>query len=304
MAKRGVARSRKGSTPKAKPKVKAKARKQTGAKLKSKRQERVIIDPTSGASLVVKEYDKYPDAIRYVAKIMYISGQALPAEISKRFNISINTIRSWQKRDRWTFLKRQVTRLANKDAVKAARKAMSRYVTDIDRGLNDQLATLNTRLEAVDDDHKMKDEFLIIKTILEVWKIKLALFRGLTYGVHGKSFYPHPSNLQFDGTKDKSGVPLFGQTEMDKILGAVPDYMKNAAKFVTGMGPEDIDEDVLDALTIHLEDLKEAEEEADKAKAKKRRKLKSKNEEEEDDDLLDLDLETVEELLEAEDEED
>ena len=304
MAKRAVSRKRVGAPPKAKPKAKAKKKKKlnTGAKLKSRRQERVIIDPDSNESIVVKEYDKLPEALRYTAKIMYISGQALPAEISKRFNISIHTVRSWQKRDRWTFLKRQVTRLANKDAVKAARKAMSRYVRDIDRGLNDQLETLNTRLGDVPEENQMKDEYLIIRTILDVWKIKLALFRGLTYGVHGKAFYPHPSNLKLDGTDDPKKVPLFGQSELDQILGAVPGYMQGAAKFITGMGPEDIDEDVIDALTVHLEDLKEAAEEEEKAKAKRRRKSKAKTKEEED--IIDLDLDPVEELLAAEDEED
>jgi DNA-binding transcriptional MerR regulator len=303
MAKRGVSRTRKGvAKPKPKPKPKPKApKKQTGSPIKSKRKDKIIIDPNSGEQMVVKEYDKYPDAVRYVAKIMYISGQAMPSEIAKKFNLNVHTVRSWQKRDRWTFLKRQVTRLANKDAVKAARKAMSRYITDIDRGLNEQLTTLNERLSDVTDENKMKDEYLIIRTILDVWKMKLTLFRALTYGVHGKAFYPHPSNLRLDGTEDPSAIPTFGQTELDKILSAVPDYMKAASKFVTGMGPEDIDEDVLDALTIHLEELKEAEEEEQRAKAKTRRKLKAGDE---DQDALDLDLDPVEELLEAEDEED
>lgn len=294
---RGVSRRKKPGVTKKKVTKKKRPLKKKGPPVRSKRQDHIVLHPETGEEIVLKSYDQYPEAIRYIAKLMYISGQAKPSEISKRFNIPLGTLRSWQTRDKWTFLKRQVTRIANKDAVKAARKAMSTYVVDIDRGLNGLMKTLNQRLDDVTDDNKMQDEGFIIKTLLDVWKMKLTMFRALTYGAHGKSFYPHPANLRFDGTED-TGAAVFGQNELDKILGAVPEYMKGAAELVIGVGPEDIDEDVYDAVAMLLE-----RDDDEKLAAKKHRKdsLAKLNT---DDDDLDFDLDPVTEMLEAEDEED
>ena len=257
------------------------------------KEERIILNPETGEEEVVSKYATYPQGIRYVAKMMYISGQAKPADIARRLDIPIGTIRSWQTRDRWTFLKRQVTRLANKDAVKAARRSMSKYVRDIDRGLNTILERLNDRLPMVKQEDQLSDEKSILQLILEVWRLKLALFRSLTYGTQGKVFYPHPTNLRFDGTEDDK-TTLFGQNELDKIIDTIPEYLKEAAKFVIGMSPEDIDEEVYDALVIYLDDLEEHREQ-DK---KERKRLRS---DDEDDDLI-LGLDPVEELLEDDEE--
>jgi DNA-directed RNA polymerase specialized sigma24 family protein len=291
---RGVSRQRKPGEPVKKPPVKKRPVKKKGPPVSSKREDHIVLHPDTGEEIVLKSYDQYPETIRYVVKLMYISGQAKPSELAKKFNIPLGTLRSWQTRDKWTFLKRQVTRLANKDAVKAARKAMSNYVTDIDRGLNNLMGTLNTRLGEVTDDNKMRDEGFIIRTVLEVWKMKLALFRALTYGVHGKSFYPHPANLRFDGTEDPA-TAIFGQNELDRILAAVPEYMRGAAELVIGIGPDDIDEDVYDAVAMLME-----RDEDEKLAAKRQRKeaLAKLNLDDLD---LELGLDPVDEMLNDDD---
>ncbi len=295
---RGTSRKPRTKTP-AEPEVKHEDSK--ALVVAEPKETRVVLNPETGETETIQKYSPYPQEIRYVAKMMYISGQARPADIARRLDIPIGTIRSWQTRDRWAFLKRQVTRLASKDAVKAARKSMGKYIRDIDSGLNALLTRLNTRLDSVVPEDFVKDEKSILHLILEVWRLKIAVFRSLTYGTQGKVFYPHPAHLRFDGTTDDEAANkvLFGQTELDKILEAIPEYMKGAAKLVTGVSPEDIDdEDVYDALVMYLDELEDKREQ-DKTERRNRKKRVS----EEDEDDLGLGIDPVEELLENDNEE-
>jgi hypothetical protein len=219
-----------------------------------------ITNPETGEVLVRKTYEEYPEAFRYLAKMMYITGQAAPSEIANKLNIPINTIQSWQSRDKWTFLKRQVQRLANRDAVKAARRSMSVYVTDIDRGLNTLLTKLTDRLDNVTEADKITKEGDIVKYLLDIWRIKLQLVRTLTYGVQGQAFTPHPENMRFDGTTvDPTKGPLFSKNAVDGIIQGIPAYMQEAAKYVLGMSVEDFNEDVIDAVAIYLDELEKHE---------------------------------------------
>lgn len=218
---------------------------------------RKLKNPNTGEIVVIKAYDRYPEEFRYIAKMMYITGRAGVTEISKQLNIPKRTLDTWHRRDKWVLLRRKVQRLANKDAVKIARKSMSVYVRDIDRGLNDMMANLNTRLDEIEDDNKIKSEAVIYKNLLDLWRIKIALIRTLTYGVQGKAFTPHPTNMLFDGTEAQANQPqtkLFSASAVEDIMQVIPDYMQEAAKLILGVGPEDWDDNVLDAVIEYLDE--------------------------------------------------
>jgi hypothetical protein len=83
--------------------------------------------------------------------------------------------------------------------------------------------------------------------------MKIALVRTLTYCIHGKSFTPHPTNMAFDNTDDPVIPPALSGNAIDEIIKAIPPYLQQAAKLVIGMGPEDLDEDVIDAVSIAIE---------------------------------------------------
>lgn len=276
MVKRGVSRTRKedGISPaqvkKERVKRKAKRRKNLPAS-----QIRAVTDPNTGEVTVMQAYDEYPSEFRYIAKMLYITGQATPAEISNRMGIPIGTIRSWSQRDKWQALRRNVARIANKDMVKAARRAMSNYMKNIDRGLNQILDLLNSRLTAVPADKQLDNEGQILRYLLEVWKLKITLVRTLTYGVHGKAFFPHPSNLTFDDMEDDAITVNFGANDIDELLQVIPAYMQQAARLVVGVGPEDLSEDMIDAVQMHLDMVEEEQKEREKgtkeSRAKQRR---------------------------------
>lgn len=221
------------------------------------KQTRKLKNPNTGDIVVIKAYDRYPEEFRYIAKMMYITGRAGVTEISKQLNIPKRTLDTWHRRDKWVLLRRKVQRLANKDAVKIARKSMSVYVRDIDRGLNTMMANLNTRLDEVDDDNKIKSEAVIYKNLLDLWRVKIALIRTLTYGVQGKAFTPHPTNMLFDGTEaqaNQTKTKLFSASAVEDVMQVIPEYMQEAAKLILGVGPEDWDEDVLDAVIEYLDE--------------------------------------------------
>jgi len=276
VAKRGVSRTRKddGLSP-------AQAKKERVLKKSRRRknlpasQLRTVTDPTTGAITVMQAYDEYPDEFRYIAKMLYLTGQATPAEISQRMGIPLGTVRSWSQRDKWTALRRNVARIANKDMVKAARRAMSNYMKDIDRGLNTILETLNARMLAVPADKQLDNEGQIVRYLLDVWRLKISLVRTLTYGVHGKAFFPHPSNLTFDDTAEEPTAMLFGEHDIEELLQVIPAYMQQAARLVIGVGPEDLSEEMLDAVQMRLDEVeeeqKEREKESKEARAKQRR---------------------------------
>lgn len=223
----------------------------------------------------MQAYDEYPHEFRYIAKMLYITGQATPLEISNRMGIPEGTVRSWSQKDKWAALRRSVARIANRDMVKSARRAMSNYMKDIDRGLNRILTLLNERMLTVPTDKQLDNEGQIIRYLLDVWKLKITLVRTLTYGVHGKAFFPHPSNLIFDDTAEEPNVMLFGEDNIEELLQVIPAYMQQAARLVVGVGPQDLDEDMIDAVQMHLdqveEEQKEREKETKAARAKKRR---------------------------------
>ena len=223
---------------------------------------RKLKNPNTGEIVVLKAYDRYPEEFRYIAKMMYITGRAGVTEIANQLNIPKTTLDGWHRKDKWVLLRRKVQRLANKDAVKVARKSMSVYIRDIDRGLNNMMATLNTRLDELEDDNKIKSEAVIYKNLLDLWRLKITLIRTLTYGVQGKAFTPHPTNMLFDGTEAQANQPqkkLFSASAVEDIMQVIPEYMQEAAKLILGVGPEDWDSDVLDAVMDYLD---EAEDEA------------------------------------------
>jgi len=247
----GRAKTRSKST-KAAPKKKPTKKRKPSTKGKK---TRTLIHPETGSKIILQPYDEYPEVFKYMAKLLYITGRAGTTSIAKQLNIPLSTIHGWMARDRWTFLKREVIRVANKDLIRSSRRAMSRYLNDIDRSLNKMLRTLDTRLTAVEDDDKLKDEGAILKHTLDIIRVKLQLFRSLTYGVHGQAFQPLPGQLVFDGTEDPKHGPLFTSGALDDIMKAVPPYLQEAAKFVIGMDMEDMDPEMLEAVTQKLEEL-------------------------------------------------
>ena len=253
MAKRGTPRKKKEE--KTEPTVEVE--KKRALKKVSSGTGRELIDPLTGDSVYLKPYDQYPEGFKYFAKLMYISGNMSVSGVAAKLNIPVETIRTWSKRDNWPLLKREVTRLANKEMVKAARKSMSNYMKDIDRGLNDLLSTLQDRRSEV--EKKIDSEAAIIRYILEIWKIKLAMFRTLTYGVQGKAFTPHPGNLIFDGTEEKPPTAGLTASPTDKLMGDIPEYLQKSAHFILGMDADDLDPAVIEAVAIHLEDDLEAD---------------------------------------------
>lgn len=214
---------------------------------------RVVTDPSTGEEYELQPYDAYPDVFRYMAKVMYISGTAHISEISRKLNIPENTLRTWQTRDGWVTLKREVGRIASRDAVRVARESMSNYLRDIDRGLNQMLVSLTERWENLDDDKKIDNEVTIFKFLLEIWKTKLTIVRTLTYGVQGKAFTPHPTNLIFDGTEVQKAMPSLTSNSAEELLDQIPAYMKEAANFVLGVDIENMDPAVLDAVAMHID---------------------------------------------------
>jgi len=219
---------------------------------------RELVDPTTGDKIYLEPYDQYPEGFRYFAKLMYISGNLSLSGVAAKLQVPVDTVKTWSKRENWTLLKREVNRLANKEMVKIARKSMSNYILDIDRGLNDLLADLQTRREEA--DKKIDSEAAAFRYILEIWKIKLALFRTLTYGVQGKAFTPHPSNLVFDGMEDRVAALPLTNNAIEDIMDGIPDVLKDSARFVLGMDVDDLDPAVVEAVAIHL-DTEEDEEE-------------------------------------------
>lgn len=243
---------------------KAKTRKPKRVAKKKGEIVRVLTDPTSGEEVRLSPYDEYPDSFKYVAKVMYISGTSGIPQISAKLDIPENTLRTWQTRGDWVELKRKVGRLASREAVQASRKAMSNYVLDMDRTLNKLMETLHDRWENVPDDKKMDDEKVVLQNILEIVKVKLAIFRTLaSYGAHTKAFTPHPSNLLFDGTKDQGKTPSLTSNSAEELLETIPDYLLEAANFVIGVDENDIDPEVLDAVAKHIDSNKDDEDDDD-----------------------------------------
>lgn len=243
MSKRGTTRKKPESSEPKETKAKKVTKSDPG---------RALVDPTTGDAIYLQPYDQYPDGFKYFAKLMYISGNLSMSGVAGKLNIPVETVRTWSKRENWTLLKREVNRLANKEMVKTARKSMSNYIKDIDRGLNDLLSTLQDRRDDV--DKKIDSEAAIFRYILEIWKIKLAMFRTLTYGVQGKAFTPHPGNLIFDGMEIKSPTHALTNTTVEDIMDDIPGYLKDSARFILGMGVEDLDPAVIEAVAIHIDD--------------------------------------------------
>jgi hypothetical protein len=244
MTKRGTSRGKKEETVDKETKPK---------KLPQTSASRALVDPTTGDMIYLQPYDQYPEGFRYFAKLMYISGNLSMPGIASKLNMPVETVRTWSKRENWTLLKREVNRLANKEMVKASRRSMSNYMKDIDRGLNDMLQTLKKRGEE-GVDKKIDSEAALFRYTLEIWKVKLAIFRTLTYGVQGKSFTPHPGNLIFDGMAEGTSAHALTNTAVEDIMDDIPDYLKDSAKFILGMGVDDLDPAVIDAVAIHIDD--------------------------------------------------
>jgi len=228
---------------------------------------RVLTHPETGEEIILQEYDEYPDIFKYVAKVMFISGEAGVTQIASKLNIPPNTIRSWQTREGWMNLKREVNRLAAQEAVRASRKAMSNYICEVDRGANLLLEKLNKRLEDVEDKDKLTKEGDLVKFILDLWRIKLTIIRILTYGTESRGFTPHPADLQFDGTQPKKSAKLLSMNSAEAILEGIPSHLRKAADFVLGVEDGKIDSAVLEGLAQHIDQsLKREEEDEDEDK--------------------------------------
>ncbi len=256
MARAKSRRKKKDAIVVAKPETKKKRKPQRRARTRgNKGQIRVLTHPETGDKISLMPFDEYPEVFRYMAKLLYITGRAGPTAISKQLNIPLSTLRNWQSRDRWTFLKREVIRVANKDLIRSSRRAMSRYMSDIDRALNKMLRVLDTRLDSVVAEDQLKDEGAIFKHMGDLLRLKLQLFRSLTYGVHGQAFQPLPGTLTFDGTEDPKHGNLISHGALDDIRKAIPGHLQEAAKFVTAMDMEDMDPAMLEAVTKKLDDM-------------------------------------------------
>lgn len=244
-------------TPKPEPK---KARKPRKVTKKTDSIVRTLVNPETGEIVEMTAYDQYPEAFRYMAQVMYVSGVASIHQIARKLNIPENTIRTWQNRDGWVAKQREVKRLASREAVRVARTSMSNYIKDMDRGLNSMMEVLNERWTAIKNDpegKKINDEVTVVKAVLEVWKAKRDIIRMLTYGIQGKAFTPHPTNFVMDGTLEPVVTPSLTSNSAEEVLEMIPPYLKNAAHFVMEMDMDldSMDPVVLDALAKHIDSL-------------------------------------------------
>lgn len=237
-------------------------RKKTSRK-KDKAITRRLTHPETGEEIVLYEHDEYPEIFRYMSKVMYISGSYSITQISAKLGIPANTLRTWQTRDSWMALKREVNRLATQDAVRQSRRAMSKYIVEIDRSTNSLLHRLNERLQAVEDKDKLHDEGDIIKHIADMLRLKLLIVRILSYGTESRGFTPHPADLAFDGSKEKGSVRQLMMNEAEVILDNIPEYLKRATEFVLGVETDNIDPALLDAVAQQIDLNKNGDEEED-----------------------------------------
>ena len=224
---------------------------------------RVLKHPETGEDVYLQPYDEYPDIFKYVAKVMFLSGEANIVDIGNKLNIPANTLRSWQRRENWTALRREVRRLAAQDAVRESRRAMSTYILEVDRGLNKLLGLLDERLTNVEKDGKLKSEGDILKYIMDLWRLKLTIVRILNYGTESRGFTPHPADLVFDGTEKKTTPKMLTATSVETILENIPDYLRNAANFVIGVEEDTIDPALLDAVAKHIDEHRKLKENDD-----------------------------------------
>jgi transposase-like protein len=226
---------------------------------------RTIIHPETGERISMAAYDQYPEEFKYMAKMMYISGMASVHQIALKLNIPENTIRTWQTRDSWVSIQREVRRLASKEAVKVARTSMSNYIKAMDRELNAMQATIQERLENLPADKQIDDEATLLKFKLEILKAKRDIIRMLTYGMQGKAFTPHPSNFVLDGTLEGGLRAPLTANSAEEILGSIPPFLKEAAHFVMDMelDENDLDEAVLDAVAAHIDQNKNSDDDED-----------------------------------------
>lgn len=260
-----MARGRKKKPEEAPAEAPKKAKKPRKVTKKKDAIVRVITHPETGESIEMTAYDEYPEAFKYMAKVMYLSGYASIHQISLKLNIPENTIRSWQTRGGWAAMQREVRRLASKEAVKVARASMSNYVKQVDRDLNAMQREMNKRLETIEDEKKIKDEATIYKIKLEILKAKRDIFRMLTYGVQGKAFTPHPANFVLDGMLEGEGMPSLTANSAERILETIPPFLRDAAHFVMDMDldVDDLDPAQIEAIARHIDQNKKEEDEAE-----------------------------------------
>mgnify|MGYP001826943870 CR=1 FL=1 len=234
-------------------KPKSKQRKSTGL-------ARTVTNPETGEQITLQPNEEYPESFKYVAKVMYLSGTHTSTSIAQKMNIPVNTIRSWQQRENWTALKREVVRLAGQEAVRDSRRAMSKYILEIDRGANDMLEVMNKRIDGLTPDQLINNEQDARRFILELYKIKLQIVRILNYGTESRGFTPHPADLQFDGTKKKPPVPSLTANSAEVLLQNIPPHLREAANMVLGIDEDNLDPAMLDAVAKHIDELLEKEE--------------------------------------------
>ncbi len=254
-----------GTNPSTKPKVKSprKSRKSSSSAPAALHPSQVTIRPSTDDILEQFGDANYTQqtAKRYIARVLFISGAATIPTIAKKLEMSEGTLRTWHTRDNWRRLRQQVTRFAHKEAVTRARKSMGVYAKNIDSELNAVLATVHQRLDKSTntDLEQVVDESVLLKLSLEVMRTKIALLRTLTYGSQGKALAPHPMTVDMEGTAalPQPGGGVLATTQVEALLQQIPEYMKEAAKFVLAVDPdEDIDMEVLEAVA-HVVDARE-----------------------------------------------
>jgi hypothetical protein len=195
---------------------------------------------------------RFPYELKYVARLLFISGAATIPSIAKELKVSENTIRSWHAGENWSKLRKLVFHQANKDAVRQARLAMGRYAKAIDASINKIVDNLDAKL-ASGTLEPIKSEASVLKLKMDTIQAKIALLRTLTYGSYRRSLSPHPETTILDTTAAPTSTML-AKTQIEELLNSIPEYMRAAAKFVLAMDPrEDIPSDVIEAVSFIID---------------------------------------------------
>lgn len=268
--KRAVPRRRVGE--KVKPKVKPK-RAPTTKNTRGKALTKPSTAPPGVPEVISAAVgDPYDENLRYIARLLFISGAASVPKIAKELGVKLNTVRYWRNADNWKKLQREVQRFAAKESVRQVRRAMGRHVAKIDRNINVIFDEMQTLIQG-SSLKPIASQSTAYKIMLEALRLKIALFRAVSYGASGRAMAPHPSTMLFDGTQEEVHGML-ANTKIEELMDTIPEYMKKAAEFVHGIKLEDdVPPEVLDAISLVLEkadpskeEEKEAEEAAEEAK--------------------------------------
>jgi hypothetical protein len=227
----------------------------------------------------------YNDSLRTVARLLYISGAATIPMIAKELNVAEGTVGWWSNKDDWGKLKREVQRFASKESVRRVRRAMGRHVKKMDAELSTIVEDMNVLLTG-GTLKPVATQSGAMRLKMEAIRLKIALYRAITYGSQGRSMAPHPSTVIFDGT-DEDITGMLSNTRIEELLDEIPPYMEKAIEMVQGLSSaESLTPEVIDAITVIL----------DKVTPEKDRPKHwvNKDEDEDDDSVLDAEEDDIE----------